>query len=106
MADSQSPPEWTKKYPAPKAKTEKISADGLMDFFDAMDLEAVGGRKFLCVDVRREDWIVSFISSGLPTGAIQIYQHNILSTKYDGGGSTEHVFIVIKILCIYMLLLA
>jgi hypothetical protein len=52
-------PQWWTKYPAAKAKCAELDALELMGLFDDMDREDVGGRKFLCVDVRRDDWLVS-----------------------------------------------
>lgn len=58
MADIQdSKAEWWTTVPAPRAKCPGISGDEVMKMFDDMDVKP-GPRKFLLVDVRRNDWEV------------------------------------------------
>lgn len=58
MADTQiANAEWWMTVPAPRAKCGGISGDDLMKLFDDQDIEP-GPRKFLLVDVRRNDWEV------------------------------------------------
>jgi hypothetical protein len=58
MADAQNAKaEWWTTVPAPRAKCGGISGDELMKMFDDQDIKP-GPRKFLLVDVRRNDWEV------------------------------------------------
>jgi hypothetical protein len=62
MAEGQDPKaEWWTTVPAPRAKCGGISGDELMKIFDDMDITP-SPRKFLLVDVRRNDWEVRDIS--------------------------------------------
>jgi hypothetical protein len=60
MTSTTPTPNWWETLPAPRAHCPSISTAALMDLFDQMDI-AAEPRKFLLVDVRREDWKVYYI---------------------------------------------
>lgn len=56
--------QWWDALPAPRSKCAEMTADELMTEFDDMDIKNEP-RSFVLVDVRRNDWEVSFFSADL-----------------------------------------
>jgi len=51
--------QWWSVFPPPRGEAAEISTDEVMQLFDNMDIKPEP-RSFLLVDVRRDDWEVSF----------------------------------------------